>query len=409
MTTGDQLGPLRVRQQLPEARRECLVIKDLIFPSPNQQRGEFGLLQLAFKPLKPFKTACGVIERNPARPDPGEKPRRRIGQDALINALRLISESLPVDHRQVHSTSSQRIVPAQKVRTDKGRVHHAPWKYLSVEFSRGKRPGPGTHDHERTNAVRIGKCKAETGRAAPIVTNYSRAANVELPEQACQICDVTVEIVRLFADGFLRQAKPDHVWNNHAPTGGRQRLYEFPIQESPGGVAVQENNRIASPFIDVVHTPAVDTLESRFVWPFLVNKGLRQHGRRCYIELHRSSPWESFNSRKEDHGLAIQAGQPRNCTETFSSLEIESDDFVPSHTIEPGIRPEAQTTWFLKPRTIFWNKHPRETPVNVVIFADRRHRICRTERMLAAHDNISVWRDRKVERTELGISHLPSW
>ena len=35
-------------------------------------------------------------------------------------------------------------------------------------------------------------------------------------------------------------------------------------------------------------------------------------------------------------------------------------------------------------------------------------RVCaNTERMLAAHDDISVWRDRKVERTELGISHPP--
>jgi len=70
--------------------------------------------------------------------------------------------------------------------------------------------------------------------------------------------------------------------------------------------------------------------------------------------------------------------------------------------MEPGIRPEAQTPWLLKPRTRFWNKHPRETPVSVVIFADRRHRIGRTERMLAAHDDISVWRDRKVKRTKLG-------
>ena len=71
------------------------------------------------------------------------------------------------------------------------------------------------------------------------------------------------------------------------------------------------------------------------------------------------------------------------------------------------MRPEAQTPWFLKPRTVFWNKHPRETPVNVVIFADRRHRICCTEWMLAANNDIAVWRNRKVKRTELRISHLP--
>jgi hypothetical protein len=239
------------------------------------------------------------------------------------------------------------------------------------------------------------------------VADHGRVPDVELPQQACQICDVAVETVRLLADGFLGQAKPDHVWNNDPPARSRQRLYEFPIQESPGGIAMQENDGIAGTLIDVVHTPAIDALEFRFVWPFVVDKGSRRHGRRCYIELHRSSPWEPFNSRKENHSLAVQAGQPRNCTETFPSREIENDDFVSSHTIEPGIRPEAQATWFLKPRTVFWNKYPRETPVNIVILADGRHRICHTERMLAAHDDIPVWRDRKVKRTELGVSHLP--
>src|SRR5260370_3246198 len=88
----------------------------------------------------------------------------------------------------------------------------------------------------------------------------------------------------------------------------------------------------------------------------------------------------------------------------LEGLEIENDDFVSSHTIEPGIRPEAQTPRLLKPRTVFWYKHPLETPVDVVIFADRRHRICCAEWMLAAYDDIATWRDRKIKRTELGVS-----
>src|ERR1700737_2928919 len=47
-------------------------------------------------------------------------------------------------------------------------------------------------------------------------------------------------------------------------------------------------------------------------------------------------------------------------------------------------------------------------PVSAVIFANGRNRIRGTERMLAAHDDIAVWRDRKVERTGLRISYLPS-
>src|SRR6478672_7540176 len=50
---------------------------------------------------------------------------------------------------------------------------------------------------------------------------------------------------------------------------------------------------------------------------------------------------------------------------------------------------------------------PHETPVSMAIFTDRRYRICCTEGMLAAHDDIAVWRDRKVKWTELWISYLP--
>jgi hypothetical protein len=119
---------------------------------------------------------------------------------------------------------------------------------------------------------------------------------------------VAIETVRLFANGFLGQTKPDHVGDDHPPAGSRQRLYEVPIQESPGGIAVQENNGVAGSLIEVMHTPAIDTLESRFVWPFLMDKVPRPHGRRCCIEPHRSPPWEPFNSRKENYGLAVQAG-----------------------------------------------------------------------------------------------------
>ena len=114
-----------------------------------------------------------------------------------------------------------------------------------------------------------------------------------------------------------------------------------------------------------------------------------------------------LSSWKEDHGLAVQAGQPRDRAKASSSLEIESDDFVLSDTIEPGRRAKAQPPRLLKLHAIRWNKHPHQTPISPVIFSDRRYRICSTERMLAAHDDIAVRRDRKVERTEIWISCLP--
>jgi len=124
-------------------------------------------------------------------------------------------------------------------------VHHAPGKYALVEFGRGKRPSPGTHDHERSDAVGIRECKTKTGRATPIVADHGRVPDVELPQQACQICDWPSRLCACSRTGFLGQAKPDHVWNNDPPARSRQRLYEFPIQESPGGIAMQENDGIA--------------------------------------------------------------------------------------------------------------------------------------------------------------------
>src|SRR5260370_11171967 len=223
MAAGDEFRTHRMRQQLLEARRERLVVEDLVLPSPDQQCREFRFLELSLEPFKTPEAACGVIEWNPARPGPGEKPRSRIWQDALVNALRFISESLPVDHRQVHSATGQRIVLTEKIRADKGRVHHAPGKYSSVEFSRGKRPGPGTHDHERTDAVRVGEGKTETSRAAPIMTDHGRVADVELAQQAREILDVAVETARLVADPLFGEAQADHSREDPAPACSPQQ------------------------------------------------------------------------------------------------------------------------------------------------------------------------------------------
>ena len=64
---------------------------------------------------------------------------------------------------------------------------------------------------------------------------------------------------------------------------------------------------------------------------------------------------QRLSSWKESHGLAVQAGQPHNRTEAISSFEIESDDFVLSHTVEPDMRPKAQTPRLLKLHAIISN------------------------------------------------------
>src|SRR5260370_4722531 len=177
MPAGDQFGTLRVRQQFLEARRERLLIKHFVFLSPDQHCRKFRSFELTLEPFETFETTCGLIERNPARPGPREEARSRIGQDALINALRLISELLPIDHRQVHSATGQCIVLAKKIGAYKRRVHHAPGKYPLVAFGRWKRPGPRTHDHESSDAVCIGERKAETSPAPPTAATHGPVAN----------------------------------------------------------------------------------------------------------------------------------------------------------------------------------------------------------------------------------------
>jgi hypothetical protein len=69
-------------------------------------------------------------------------------------------------------------------------------------------------------------------------------ADIELSQQAREISDMAVQTVRLFMDGLFGEAKGDHVGHNDSSSGSRQRLHEFPIQESPGGIAMQENNGV---------------------------------------------------------------------------------------------------------------------------------------------------------------------
>jgi hypothetical protein len=172
--------------------------------------------------------------------------------------------------------------------------------------------------------------------------------------------------------------------------GSRQRLYEFPIQESPGGIAVQENNGVAGSLIDVVHAPAIDTLKSRLVWPFLMDKVLGPHGLPCCIEIHSPSPYERLGSWKEDHGLAVQAGQPRNGTEAISSLKIQRRRLRLGPHNRAGHAFQSASPAASETATTSRNKHPHETPVSMIIFTDRRYRICCTERVLAAHDDIAA-------------------
>src|ERR1700756_4613360 len=111
------------------------------------------------------------------------------------------------------------------------------------------------------------------------MTDHGGVAHIALSQEAGQIGDVSIERVGLLADRLLGQPETDHVRNDHAPACRGQRLDEFPVQKAPGGVAVQENDRIAGALVDVMHAPAVDLLEFRIVRPLLMREPLRSFRR----------------------------------------------------------------------------------------------------------------------------------
>ena len=110
---------------------------------------------------------------------------------------------------------------------------------------------------------------AQAGRTAPVVTDERDALEVELPQQRDQIRRVAVEAVRVFARGLLGQAEADHVGDHDAVAGLHQRRNEIAVQEAPGRIAVQQDDRVARAFVDVVHAPAVDPREPRCIRPLL--------------------------------------------------------------------------------------------------------------------------------------------
>src|ERR1700739_2092953 len=98
MSTGYQFGSLGMRQEFLETFRERLVIEHLVLSAPHKKRREFRSRQLALEPFEAREPPRALVERNPARPRPGQKTRARIWQYAFVDALSLGCEFLSIDH-----------------------------------------------------------------------------------------------------------------------------------------------------------------------------------------------------------------------------------------------------------------------------------------------------------------------
>ena len=100
--------------------------------------------------------------------------------------------------------------------------------------------------------------EAQASRAAPVVADHHQALQIKLADETRQIRDVSIEAVRLLAGRFLGQAEPDHVGDDDTIACIHQRRNHIPVEESPGRITVQQQDRIAGALIDIMHPPAID-------------------------------------------------------------------------------------------------------------------------------------------------------
>ncbi len=238
-------------------------VEHIVLTTPDQQRRQRAGGKLAFQPGEAVERARRIIQRDPARPCPGEQAGRGIRQHRFVGRLRALLEALAIDHREINAAPGQRIVPPQQIRSEQRRVHHAPGKNPRVELGRRQRPGPCAHQHQRFYARDIRQREAKPGRAAPIMADQRDAVQIQRTQQSGEVGDMAIEAVRLFAHRLFRQPEADHVGDDDATASRGQRRDEVPIQEAPGRIAVQQHDRIAGALIDIVHPPAIHPCEMR--------------------------------------------------------------------------------------------------------------------------------------------------
>ena len=118
MPPRDQMRSLGMGEELLEPGcKSCMVEHIVLAPSDDHGR-QTGRCKLVLEPFEPVQGPRGCVERNPARPCPGEETSRRVGQCPFVGLLRALPEFLSVNDGEVNATSRERVVAAEKVRTE---------------------------------------------------------------------------------------------------------------------------------------------------------------------------------------------------------------------------------------------------------------------------------------------------
>ena len=95
---------------------------------------------------------------------------------------------------------------------------------------------------------------------------------------------VTFEAMGLLVRRFFGQAEADLVRHDHPVVGGDQCRYHIALKIAPGGIAVEEDDRIALALIHIVYAPAI---YGRVAWAVRPGPaGLGRQGRDRLRRLH---------------------------------------------------------------------------------------------------------------------------
>ena len=98
---------------------------------------------------------------------------------------------------------------------------------------------------------------AQADRSAPVVEDERQVPEVERLDQRGDVGDVPLDRVVLGPVRLLGEPEAQQVGRDHAGRSG-EAPHEVPVQERPGGLPVQAQDRLAAALFDVVHAAARD-------------------------------------------------------------------------------------------------------------------------------------------------------
>src|SRR5215472_244367 len=147
------------------------------------------------------------------------------------------------------------------------RPAHDPAEHAKTPF-RGQRPGERVTNDQAAHQFRPAAAEAEADRPAPVLDHHGHVLQSKTINEALENPTVFSR-GEVIARGCVRQTVAGEV-ERDAPEVAPQRGDDLPIEETPGGITVQEQEGIAGAFIDVVNARPVELQEAVLHWEQLL-------------------------------------------------------------------------------------------------------------------------------------------